>query len=218
VLTLVANGRADRPDQQAWNVMSRKDRMLPEARTAPRTSMLFWRRSRSCEKVRTASYSWSSGVSSGAGLGRMDGEPSTSPSSRPISRVVPPGEAGRRGSQRSPVAAPASFPYLITLCRTLRAPRTSRARSGYHSPDQLSLNDRTDIHARFFEGGRGRVGPAEPPNQRTEDRLKATIADVLDDLLPEAFATVKDATRRLMGSKIEFTGTKATWDMIPYDV
>ncbi|MFW6330911.1 MAG: preprotein translocase subunit SecA, partial [Gemmatimonadota bacterium] len=52
----------------------------------------------------------------------------------------------------------------------------------------------------------------------TEDELKATIAAVLDELLPEAFATVKEATRRLMGREIEFTGTKATWDMIPYDV
>jgi preprotein translocase subunit SecA len=52
----------------------------------------------------------------------------------------------------------------------------------------------------------------------TEDRLKETTAGVLDELLPEAFATVKEATRRLMGQEIEFTGTKATWDMIPYDV
>ncbi len=51
-----------------------------------------------------------------------------------------------------------------------------------------------------------------------EDGLKEAIADVLDELLPEAFATVKEATRRLMGSDIEFTGTRATWDMIPYDV
>jgi preprotein translocase subunit SecA len=52
----------------------------------------------------------------------------------------------------------------------------------------------------------------------TEDELKATIQSVLDELLPEAFATVKEATRRLMGKEIEFTGTKATWEMIPYDV
>ncbi len=52
----------------------------------------------------------------------------------------------------------------------------------------------------------------------TDDRLKAAIADVLDELLPEAFATVKEATRRLMGQEITFTGTRATWDMIPYDV
>ena len=52
----------------------------------------------------------------------------------------------------------------------------------------------------------------------TEDELKESIQSVLDELLPEAFATVKEAARRLMGQEIEFTGTKATWEMIPYDV
>ncbi len=52
----------------------------------------------------------------------------------------------------------------------------------------------------------------------TDDRLKATTGEVLDELLPEAFATVKEATRRLMGQEITFTGTRATWDMVPYDV
>jgi preprotein translocase subunit SecA len=51
-----------------------------------------------------------------------------------------------------------------------------------------------------------------------EDEIKESVQAVLDELLPEAFATVKEATRRLMGEEIEFTGTKATWDMIPYDV
>ena len=63
------------------------------------------------------------------------------------------------------------------------------------------------------------LGPfrADPANL-SRDELKATIEAVLDELLPEAFATVKEATRRLQGKEIEFTGTKATWDMIPYDV
>ncbi len=51
-----------------------------------------------------------------------------------------------------------------------------------------------------------------------EDELKQALEDVLEELLPEAFATVKEATRRLQGREIEFTGTKATWDMVPYDV
>jgi preprotein translocase subunit SecA len=51
-----------------------------------------------------------------------------------------------------------------------------------------------------------------------DDELKQTIEDVLEELLPEAFATVKEATRRLMGQEITVTGTTMTWDMIPYDV
>src|SRR4051794_30297846 len=35
-----------------------------------------------------------------------------------------------------------------------------------------------------------------------EAELRAAIAEVLDDLLPEAFATVREAARRLVGSKV----------------
>ncbi|HEX6559008.1 MAG TPA: hypothetical protein VF021_06080, partial [Longimicrobiales bacterium] len=54
--------------------------------------------------------------------------------------------------------------------------------------------------------------------QGLEDELKQTIQDVLEELLPEAFATVKDACRRLVGSPITVTGQPMTWDMVPYDV
>jgi len=50
------------------------------------------------------------------------------------------------------------------------------------------------------------------------EELLATIEDTLEEILPEAFAVVKEACRRLQGTEVEFTGTKAAWDMIPYDV
>ena len=40
----------------------------------------------------------------------------------------------------------------------------------------------------------------------------------LDDLLPEAFAVVKDACRRHVGKEWLAAGQKVKWDMIPYDV
>ncbi len=46
---------------------------------------------------------------------------------------------------------------------------------------------------------------------------KATEA-VLTDLLPEAFATVREGCRRLLGSAVPVTGHTLTWDMVPYDV
>ncbi|MBQ6471529.1 MAG: preprotein translocase subunit SecA [Victivallales bacterium] len=61
----------------------------------------------------------------------------------------------------------------------------------------------------------------------TDDQLKAKTAEfkerlkngeTTDDLLPEAFAVVKDACRRLCGTKITVTGHEMTWDMIPFDV
>ncbi len=51
-----------------------------------------------------------------------------------------------------------------------------------------------------------------------QGELLAVIEDTLEDLLPEAFAVVKDACRRLMGTEITVTGNQMTWDMIPYDV
>src|SRR2546423_3293224 len=51
-----------------------------------------------------------------------------------------------------------------------------------------------------------------------EAELRTAIADVLDELLPEAFATVRAAARRLLGSKVMVTAHELTWDMVPYDV
>ena len=54
--------------------------------------------------------------------------------------------------------------------------------------------------------------------RRVEDELKAELQAVLDDIMPEAYATVKEACRRLMGTPITVTGQQMTWEMIPYDV
>ncbi|MGD8320463.1 MAG: preprotein translocase subunit SecA [Gemmatimonadota bacterium] len=51
-----------------------------------------------------------------------------------------------------------------------------------------------------------------------EKALLETVEDTLDDILPEAFAVVKEACRRLLGTEIVVTGQKMTWDMVPYDV
>ena len=53
---------------------------------------------------------------------------------------------------------------------------------------------------------------------RAESDLNEATDVVLDELLPEVFATVREACRRLLGSEIEVTGHKMTWDMVPYDV
>jgi preprotein translocase subunit SecA len=51
-----------------------------------------------------------------------------------------------------------------------------------------------------------------------EAELRTAIADVLDELLPEAFATVREAARRLLGTKVSVTGQEMEWNMVPYDV
>ena len=51
-----------------------------------------------------------------------------------------------------------------------------------------------------------------------DERLVAKIGDVLEELLPQAFATVKETCRRLMGTEVSVTGQTSVWDMVPYDV
>ncbi len=51
-----------------------------------------------------------------------------------------------------------------------------------------------------------------------ENELARATAEALDELLPEAFATVREACRRLMGTTVMVTGHELTWDMVPYDV
>ena len=51
-----------------------------------------------------------------------------------------------------------------------------------------------------------------------EGKFRDTIRDVLDELLPEAFATVREAARRLVGTTVSVTGRDETWNMVHYDV
>ncbi|MEI6531219.1 MAG: preprotein translocase subunit SecA, partial [Chlamydiota bacterium] len=61
----------------------------------------------------------------------------------------------------------------------------------------------------------------------SEEELKAKTQEfqqrlregaILDDLLPEAYAAVKNCCRRLVGSEFHVFGYNQRWDMIPYDV
>jgi preprotein translocase subunit SecA len=51
-----------------------------------------------------------------------------------------------------------------------------------------------------------------------EKRLFEMQQAALDDILPEAFANVKQACKRLKGTKYLVCGREVTWDMVPYDV
>jgi preprotein translocase subunit SecA len=44
------------------------------------------------------------------------------------------------------------------------------------------------------------------------------IREKLDEILPEAFAAVKETCRRLVGQRWKVVGHEIEWDMIPYDV
>ena len=63
--------------------------------------------------------------------------------------------------------------------------------------------------------------------QLTDEQLKAKTTEFrervaqgasLDDLLPEAFATVREAARRLVGTQVEVCGHNLAWNMVHFDV
>jgi len=54
--------------------------------------------------------------------------------------------------------------------------------------------------------------------EKSNDLLDQKYEEILNEILPQAFAVVKDTCRRLVGKSWEIAGTKITWDMIPYDV
>jgi preprotein translocase subunit SecA len=92
---------------------------------------------------------------------------------------------------------------------------------------RATIRERTAEHEAEIEAIRQAKRGAEDAAEReqlnvqlreVEDGLKAELQSALDDLLPEAFATVKEVCRRLVGTPITVTGQQLVWDMVPYDV
>ncbi|MBR2344435.1 MAG: preprotein translocase subunit SecA [Lentisphaeria bacterium] len=51
-----------------------------------------------------------------------------------------------------------------------------------------------------------------------EFKNRLAAGETLDDIMCEAFATVKNACRRMVGKSFEVCGQMQTWDMAPFDV
>ncbi len=56
------------------------------------------------------------------------------------------------------------------------------------------------------------------PKKTAEYKDRIAAGESVDVLLPEVFALVKNACRRLVGKSWEVRGEQYTWDMVPYDV
>ncbi|WP_420636181.1 preprotein translocase subunit SecA [Candidatus Palauibacter sp.] len=90
-----------------------------------------------------------------------------------------------------------------------------------------TIHERTSTFEDAVEALREKRRYTENPARRadlteriavTEGELNEATQAVLDDILPEAFATVREACRRLLGAEILVTGNDMSWDMVPYDV
>ncbi|MDH4069615.1 MAG: preprotein translocase subunit SecA [Ignavibacteria bacterium] len=51
-----------------------------------------------------------------------------------------------------------------------------------------------------------------------EKEYEEVLNETLDSLVPEAFAVVKEACRRLSGEQFDLMGSPSVWEMIPFDV
>lgn len=85
----------------------------------------------------------------------------------------------------------------------------------YQALSEEALKAKTDaFRQRYREGmeaARKRLG-------EDEDALLEASETLLSELLPEAFATVKNAARRLCGQRVEYMGTESEWNMVHFDV
>jgi preprotein translocase subunit SecA len=64
-------------------------------------------------------------------------------------------------------------------------------------------------------------GEREKTNDQIADLEKERdeiTHEILEEILPEAFAVVKDACRRLVGRTFDLLGHPVVWDMVPFDV
>jgi preprotein translocase subunit SecA len=71
-----------------------------------------------------------------------------------------------------------------------------------------------NAHAESYRG----LSDEELRAKTAEFRARLEAGETLDELLPEAFAVVKDACRRLVGRSWPVVGRETTWNMVPYDV
>ena len=75
-----------------------------------------------------------------------------------------------------------------------------------------------EINRREEELQKANLSDEDYPRMTQEFRERVSKGESLDSILPEAFALVKNACRRLVGTTEEVCGHTLTWNMIPFDV
>ncbi len=91
----------------------------------------------------------------------------------------------------------------ITAAVAEHTARISELKKNLQERDDLEIAEREAIWSEIED------------EQSEADRL---TTEILDDILPEAFALVKEACRRHVGTSWDVTGRKIQWDMVPFDV
>jgi preprotein translocase subunit SecA len=81
-------------------------------------------------------------------------------------------------------------------------------------PDDDGANGNSDVPQPGQEDADGVRDRIKDLEEEEHDRIEA----VLLEILPEAFAVVKQACKRLLGKRWKVSGHDVEWDMVPYDV
>lgn len=68
------------------------------------------------------------------------------------------------------------------------------------------------------ESVREELSAKQLDKEELRKRVLAAEAEALYEILPEAFAMVKETCRRMVGQSWRVTGQEIRWDMVPYDV
>ena len=74
--------------------------------------------------------------------------------------------------------------------------------------------DAINAHEKTYQS----LSDADLREKTSEFKARFEKGEGLDDLLPEAFAVVKNAARRLCGQNLEVCGHALAWEMVHYDV
>jgi preprotein translocase subunit SecA len=81
--------------------------------------------------------------------------------------------------------------------------RKAEIRTLLDEDEDLSLDERRNLSEELDE---------------LEEEWLTVVDDILDEIMPEAFAVLKDTCRRFVGKSWKVAGSETEWNMIPYDV
>ncbi len=87
--------------------------------------------------------------------------------------------------------------------RGLAAPAGGDGQAGATVPRELTSDERQDLNDEY---------------DALEEEWVEIVEETLEELLPEAFAVMKETCRRMLGKTWTAGGAEITWGMVPYDV
>ncbi|MCK4338455.1 MAG: preprotein translocase subunit SecA [Candidatus Cloacimonetes bacterium] len=90
-----------------------------------------------------------------------------------------------------------------------------RIQSYVSNKQELLDKLQSDYETTFDDNEKDKIGIEI---DEAEKNLKNSTEYILEEILPEAFAVVKETCRRLVGKKWKVRGQEMEWNMIPYDV